>query len=232
MKAKHENLTMETLTKDVPFEDVLPLILPMIRSIAYSASNVYGLEKEDLEQELSIRAYTSWQTWEPDGGTKYSTYVYDILVKHKNYLIRSAKTQRRNGGTRPFSLDGISGGDNGRNDSDSSLMYDFCPDDGGIDLDEHVYILEVREAIKKVFLSQSNRAQIALRGVFEGQTQEDVSRETGIAQSQISYYLNVFRTKLREEFERRDFDLNITASAAKSRRRSASKGFSLVSAKV
>lgn len=232
MKTKKDRRTIETLTKDVPFEEVLPLIRPMIQSIAYSASHVYGLEKEDLEQELTIKAYTSWQLWAPEGGTKYSTYVYDILVKHKNYLIRSAKSQRRNGGTRPFSLDGIPGGDNGWNDNDSSSVYDFCADEGGIDLDEHVYMLEVREAIEKVFQTQSERAQIALRGVLEGKTQEDVSRETGIVQSQVSYYLSNFRTKLREEFERREFNLNIAATTVKSRKRKSRKNLTYVSAEV
>ena len=64
-------LCVEDLTKDVPFEDVLPLITPMIKRLAFSASNVYGLEKEDLEQELALKAFLSWQSWEPGHGTKF-----------------------------------------------------------------------------------------------------------------------------------------------------------------
>lgn len=227
MKNKQSNLTVESLTKDVPFEDVLPLILPMIRKVAYSASNIYGLEKEDLEQELTIKAYTSWEMWDPNGGTKYSTYVYDILVKHKNYLIRTAKAQRRNGGFRPYSLDGAISKDSGQGDDEATLMYNFCADSGAIDLDEHVYMLEVHETIEKVLLEQSSRAQIAIRGVLEGQTQEDIARDTGIAQSQISYYMTAFRAKLRKEFELKGFDLPATTEA-KPRRRSKSVNTELI----
>ena len=68
--------------------------MPMIRSIARQADGVCGLEMEDVEQELSIQAYRSWETWEPERGSKFSTYVYETLVKQKNCLIRTAKAQK------------------------------------------------------------------------------------------------------------------------------------------
>lgn len=203
---KNQKLTVDMLTKDVPFDDVLPLISQMIRRIAYNASGVYGLEVEDLEQELSLKAYTSWQAWSPDGGTKFSTYVYDVLVKHKNYLIRTAKAQRRNGGVRPASLD--LGRDAGHGDhEDGYQFYDLCPDTSMESLEDHVYFQELQNVIEQVICSQSRRAQPVLRSLLSGQTQEEAGRENGITQSQVSYYLNIFRTKLREELERKDFDL-------------------------
>ena len=78
-------------TRDMDFENVLQSIMPMIRSIARQADGVCGLEMEDVEQELSIQAYRSWETWEPERGSKFSTYVYETLVKQKNCLIRTAK---------------------------------------------------------------------------------------------------------------------------------------------
>lgn len=218
-----KSLTVETLTKDIPFEDVLPLIKPMISRIVYSINDIYGLEKEDLEQELTLRAYMSWQTWAPDGGTKFSTYVYNMLTKHKNYLVRSAKTQRRNCGLPPFSLDGPNDGDGGKNDSEPYYIQDFCADNTGMDLDDHVYMLEVCSIVEKVFLSQSSRAQDVIRRVLDGETQEIVSRETGITQSQVSYYMKIFRTKVREELERRDFDLPFTTSTKSCKKARAKK---------
>ena len=76
---KNKALRMEDLTKNAPFEDVLPLITPMIKRLAFEASSVYGLEREDLEQEFSLKAFLSWQSWEPGHGSKFSTYVFDVL---------------------------------------------------------------------------------------------------------------------------------------------------------
>ena len=60
-----KNVNM-VITRDMDFENVLQSIMPMIRSIARQADGVCGLEMEDVEQELSIQAYRSWETWEPD----------------------------------------------------------------------------------------------------------------------------------------------------------------------
>jgi len=89
-----KNVNM-VITRDMDFENVLQSIMPMIRSIARQADGVCGLEMEDVEQELSIQAYRSWETWEPERGSKFSTYVYEALVKQKNCLIRTAKAQKR-----------------------------------------------------------------------------------------------------------------------------------------
>lgn len=209
---KHQKLTVDMLTKDVPFDEVLPLIAQMIRRIAYSVNGVYGLEREDLEQELSLMAYTSWQAWDPNGGTKFSTYVYEILVKHKNHLVRKAKAQCRNGGVRPASLDIGRDSGHGDHDPDGYQFYDFCPDTSEMSLEDRVYLQEVQEVIEQVIRMQIRQAQPVLRLLLTGMTQEAVSREAGVTQSQVSYYLKNFRTRLREEFERRDFDLPFAAN--------------------
>lgn len=216
MKIK-KDLTMDALTKDVPFEDVLPLITPMIKRMAFDASRVYGLEQEDLEQEFSLKAFLSWQSWNPGHGTKFSTYVYDALTKHRNHLIRGAKAQCRNGGTRPISLDGLN--DSGR-DGDTYQLYDFCKDKSGMDMDQALYLAEMEESIEKVISTMNKRAQLVIRDLINGQTQETVGARTGIAQSVISYYWTTFRVKVREEFERKDFDLPLEMKKLKTRSRS------------
>ena len=88
-----KNVNM-VITRDMDFENVLQSIMPMIRSIARQADGVCGLEMEDVEQELSIQAYRSWETWEPERGSKFSTYVYETLVKQKNCLIRTEEAEK------------------------------------------------------------------------------------------------------------------------------------------
>ena len=206
---KNKALRMEDLTKDAPFEDVLPLITPMIKRLAFEASSVYGLEREDLEQELSLRAFLSWQSWEPGHGSKFSTYVFDVLTKHQKYLVRTAKTQRRNGGSRPISLDGMN--DSSRNGHEGEYqVYDFCANQAGMDMDEYLYVTEMEESVERVICSLPTHTQPIIRSLITGKTQETVSRETGFSQSQISYYLSSFRVKLREEFEQKGFEVHLS----------------------
>jgi len=183
----------------------------MISRVVSSTRGAYGLEKEYLEQELSLKAYMPWQAWVPEGGTQFSTYIFDVLTKHKNYLIRTAKAQRCNCGLQPF-FPRPKDGDGVQGDNNPCAIYDFCANTNSMDLDDYVYMLEVRSVIEKVLPSQSSRAQSAIQRVLEGETQESVSRETGIAQSQVSYYLNSFRTKLHNELERKGVDLPFTTS--------------------
>lgn len=201
-------ISIETLTKATPFEDVLPLIMPMIKRISRDTNGVYGLEHEDLEQELCLQAFNSWQKWDPNEGTKFSTYVYNALMKQKNFLVRSAKAQRRNSGIQPISLDGLRDSDSCSNDMKPFRLYDIIEDDS-VDLETHVYLLEVKEIIAEVIESLPARAQEIVKMLLEGNTQVEVSQETGYAQSLISYHLSSFRMKLREEFELRGFDIPV-----------------------
>ena len=59
----------ESVSKEIPFEDVLQAIMPMIHRIATQVDGVYGLEVDDVKQELSLQAFFAWEKWEPGRGT-------------------------------------------------------------------------------------------------------------------------------------------------------------------
>ena len=190
-----KNVNM-VITRDMDFENVLQSIMPMIRSIARQADGVCGLEMEDVEQELSIQAYRSWETWEPERGSKFSTYVYETLVKQKNCLIRTAKAQKRNGGVTPESLDKII--DSKGRDGKECCLYDFLPDPSQ-DPEEQIQSREIWEAVERALDGMQEKGRRVVIALLEGQTQFEVSRAAGISQPLISYYLKSFRTKVRTE---------------------------------
>lgn len=193
------------LTKDTPFEVVLDSVMPMIKSIGRETNGVYGVEREDLEQELSLQVYKSWQSWKPDGGTKFSTYVYDALMKRKNFIVRTAKAQRRNCGQSPASLDEMRTGS--QSTTEEFRLYDVLTEEDSCDPETYAYIREIQGILEEVLGTLRERSQEVVRGILEGYTQQEVSEMTGVTQSLVSYHLNLFRQKLRQELERRDFDL-------------------------
>lgn len=201
---KKKKYTTEGLTKDTPFEEVLAAITPMIKRISNDTNGVYGVEREDLEQELRLQAFKSWQSWDPNAGTKFSTYVYDALMKQKNYIVRTAKAQCRNRGMQPPSLDEMR--DKSQSSSEEFCLYDITASDSFSSCDPETYLnlCEIHEVIDSTIDSMRERAQEVVRYVLEGYTQTEVSEMTGVTQSLVSYHLNLFRSKLRRELERRD----------------------------
>lgn len=202
---KKNRAAIENLTKDTPFEDVLTSVTPMIKSISGKTNGVYGLEREDLEQELSIQVFKSWQSWNPDGGTKFSTYVYDALVKTKNFIVRTAKAKRRNGGQPPASLDAEL--EIKQTNAVDFSLYSIIAEPDVCDPETYVYINEILDVADEVLDTMSERAQDVIRNLLDGYTQTEVSEMTGVTQSLVSYHFNLFRKKLRQELELRDFDL-------------------------
>lgn len=189
----------ELNTKDVPFEEVLEWITPMIEHIAIQVNGLYGLEYEDVKQELSIQAYAAWEKWEPNRGTKFSTYVFDILVNRKNGLIRIARAKKRNCGVVPASLDApMETKDTGNG---TFCLYDVLAD---IQQDPEMRIQagEVLDAVERAIASMQEKGQGVIRALLSGYTQMEISRFTGTTQPLVSYYLKSFRTKVRAEMER------------------------------
>lgn len=188
----------EILTKEMPFDRVLRMIMPMIHRLALQAEGVCGLETEDIEQELSIQAYKSWEKWEPWRGTKFSSYVYNALEKKKNCLIRSAKAQKRNGGLHPLSLDDAAGFRHP--DGRDFRLYDVVQDSNSRqDPEKQAQVHDILEAVEQVLASMQEKGRGAVRMLMEGYTQIEVSRSTGISQPLVSYYLRTFRTKMMSE---------------------------------
>lgn len=189
----------ESVSKEIPFEDVLQEIMPMIHRIAMQVDGIYGLEVDDVKQELSLQAFYSWEKWEPGRGTKFSTYVYEALIKKKNSLVRTAKAQKRNGGHAPASLDEAM--DFWQSDRASFQLYDVIPDPQQ-NPDEQAQVRAIWEAVESALGSMQEKGQRVVRALLEGYTQVEVSRATGITQPLVSYYLKSFRTKVAAELER------------------------------
>lgn len=196
---KQEKIMNEINTKDMSFEDVYQSIMPMIHCIAAQIDGAYGLEAEDVVQELSIQAYYAWGKWEPGRGTKFSTYVFDVLVNKKNHLIRIARAKKRNGGTSPSSLDATT--ENPNNPGKRYSLYDVLTDIEQ-NTEEQVQMVELWDVVERVLDSMQEKGRGVVRALLSGYTQMEIARLTGATQPLISYYLKSFRTKVKAELEK------------------------------
>jgi len=199
-KMYNKSLESEVLTKQTQFEDIFQSIAPMIHHIAAQADGVYGLEIDDVKQELAIQAYYAWEKWEPGRGAKFSTYVFDVLVNKKNHLIRMAKAQKRNCGLAPASLDESI--DSQGAGGDSLCLYDVLADTNQ-DPEEGTVVLELWDVVESVLASMQEKGQRVIRALLNGYTQMETGRFTGISQPLVSYYLKTFRVKMSAELGRR-----------------------------
>lgn len=195
----------ENFTKDTPFEEVLPTIEPLIRRISRETKGVYGIEREDMEQVLRIRALKSWKTWDPDKGVPFFNYVYDALIKCKNYRVRTAKADCRGGGQRPVPLDKMPSSGWSQNGRYSFRAVSTEEDDCNPEMYSHIQ--EILEVLKEVLNSMRERAREIVSGILDGYTQVEVAKNAGVSQPNVSYHLNEFRKKMREALERRGFEL-------------------------
>lgn len=189
----------DILTKETPFEDALQTITPMIHHIASQIDGVYGLEIEDVIQELSVQAYDAWEKWEPERGIKFSTYVYNVLLNKKNCLIRIAKAQKRNSGLPPVSLDEPIEGQSMCNST--FCLYDVLMDISQ-NLEDQTRTLEIWDIVERALASMQENGQNVIGALLMGYTQVEISRLTGATQPLVSYYLRSFRTKVKAELER------------------------------
>lgn len=194
-----KNFGSELFTKETPFEDVYQMIEPMIHYIASLIDGIYSLEIDDIKQELSIQAYCAWGKWEPDRGTKFSTYVFDVLINKKNCLVRAAKAQKRNCGLSPASLDEVI--ENRDINGSPFCLYEVFADINQ-NPEELACVLTIWDAVERVLASMQKKEQKAVRALLSGYTQMEISRSVGVNQSMVSCYLKSFRTKVRAELER------------------------------
>lgn len=193
---------MENFTKDTPFEEVLASIEPLIGYISRGTNSVYDIDREDLEQELRIQALLSWQTWIPGRGANYFTYVRNAMIKKKNFLVRTAKAQCRNGGQRPHSLDEIRAcwqsfkSQNGSFRAVSTAEDDCNPE-------AHFFRQEIRDAIEEVLGSMDERPREIIEYILDGYNQVETAKIIGVSQPTVNYHVKQFRKKLRQALERR-----------------------------
>ena len=99
-------LETKTVSKN-HYEGIHPYVVNQVRYHARSLVQhpaIYGVEVEDLEQELMLDYLSRKQAYDPEKA-KWSTFV-DRILNHKcASLIEAARAQKRGSGIREFSLD-------------------------------------------------------------------------------------------------------------------------------
>lgn len=185
----------EKLAFEVYLEQVTPFMIKLCRE-----TQIYGLEQDDLFQELSIQLYICWERYDPSQGTKFLTFAYPALTRRKNELVRQRKAVFRGSGVAPIPLDG-----------DRSFKADprFHPclfdviAEPSVMTDESIIArMDILDATEDAIRSfKSKKVQKILVSLLMGHTQKEVSAKYGCAQSLVSQYLNQFRRLLRERLK-------------------------------
>lgn len=75
------------------FTSLLSKYNPLL--IEKSNNWVEGYSPSDLYQELALKMYQCCESWKPNKGTTFYTYLYGVLDNHLKYLIRRASSKKR-----------------------------------------------------------------------------------------------------------------------------------------
>lgn len=202
------------------FEEALESIMPMIYGIVNNTNGVYGLEKEDLQQELMEQAFVSWNRWDPNLGTKFSTYVHTALYNRKNELVRKAKALSRGGGTSPLSLEkGLLG--NEYDSGSTASLYEILEDESQ-NIEDRIAFQELVDSVERIIQSfPPERRQNIIRRCILGGKQTDISRQNNCPQSLVSYYMNTFRIRAWDVLREEGYDVSAYKQPVKASRRPA-----------
>ena len=80
---------------DIEFEKLFRQFEPMIISLANKWSRIGVIERDDLIQIGSLELIHAAKTYDPTRGTKFSTYVYDMIEYRLRKEIYLAKRKNR-----------------------------------------------------------------------------------------------------------------------------------------
>lgn len=191
------------MSEKMPFEEALESVDDMVKmfSILRKDEVLEGLNQEDLYAELRIVVWKSWMKWRPDGGSSFSTYVYTALERGRKTVLRYYKTKRRGSGALCLPLD------RPVNDCDesNSILSQYISSKQP-DVNEQVYWKGIVPIVSHCIENLGeNRAQQIIKLYLQGLNQDEISQKINCAQSLVSYYLRIFRTKLRSELVRKGY---------------------------
>ncbi len=75
------------------FENQLKTVEPIIYKL--SCTDIPGMDREDIQQELRIEAWCVWKTYDANNGAKFATYAYPMLKRRTIDLHRRSSCKKR-----------------------------------------------------------------------------------------------------------------------------------------
>lgn len=185
------------MSEKMSFEEALESVDDMVKkfSVLRKDEILEGLSQEDLYAELRIVVWKSWMKWRPDGGCSFSTYAYTALERGRKTVLRYYRTKRRGYGVPCLPLDRPV-----NKDDENTAVLSQCVSNKQTDVCEQIYWKGITPIISHCIdnLGES-KAQKIIKLYLKGFNQDEISQKVNCAQSLISYYLKIFRTKLRTE---------------------------------
>lgn len=176
--------SIDVSARDAALAELRDLI---VRGLNRSLSNHYGTRSfnaEDVAQEALLKIMNALDKFE--GRSRFTTWAMSIATR-----VGLSEYRRRH--NKDVSLEGITAGD--------SLRFDLAESDvvsAGREMDQRKVLSKLQELIDDLL---TDKQRLAIRGLLEGLTVEDVAARTGSNRNAIYKLVHDARTKLRKGFE-------------------------------
>lgn len=183
------------ITKDMPFEQVLEEVNPIIW---HFRCNCNDLEEDDMYQVLCIKAWESFVKWDPDRGVKFTTFLFGNLQNEIRKIHRAAVTQKRNCDMVTISFE------HPLKENDDITLKDIIA--GTKTTEGEFDQKEIRETIRAVLYRQSKLSKRICMRCLLGDKQKAIANDEKISQSTVSNTYRRFKEELRRTLGRLGYD--------------------------
>lgn len=159
-------------------EQELQKIEPAIHK--FGSRKIPGMDRDDVFQELRTEAWVAWQSYDPNAGTKFSTYVYPILQQKTIDLYRGATAGKR-------SLQCI--------ESLDSLVENGCCE-AFHSMDEAMDFIELNEVVDKIYQGLNTEDKSIFDLLKAGYNKSEISEKCNISISTVSRRKHQIKEKI------------------------------------
>lgn len=183
------------ITKDMPFDQVLEVVNPIINSFQRSTDD---MEKDDLYQTLAIKAWESFLKWDPDRGVKFATFLYVNLQNEVRKIHRAQIAQKRDSGVSTISIERQLGED-----------PDFELEDiltATTSIESEYAEKEIQQTVCKVLNKQPKETRRICMRYLRGDKPKEIARDENVAQSKVSNAFWRFKEELRKTLRKLGYD--------------------------
>lgn len=165
----------------------------LLASIA-GTSGITFMTQDEIVQDFRISCWHAAEKFDGSFGIRFSTYAFKAMKNRIKELYRFHATQQREFERTAESFDGES--------RDGVLKAETAKTEESYTLDEQLDGLEVRDAIKSVLSTRTERNQRIIVGLLNGYSQAMLAKKHHISQPCVSGMYQEFKSELRNELEK------------------------------
>lgn len=176
------------------------LIIALVAKYSYLKD--CSMDREDLYQVASEAFWNAFFTYNPEKGTRFTTYIQILMKNEINELLRWSNAQKRMPLEIPISYDAIvkdgeewSGGEN-------IQILEFKESVGTLSIEDQILQKELKDVVYRLLRNYKRREQyIFLSLVYKLKSQVELAKELNCSQAKISTDYNRIRRSLQNDLQ-------------------------------